>query len=141
MTQNFFRRGEFYFRHLDNLRRQAYAVPNEPGIYLIYAWRKDKWELVYYGKAGMTKDGRLSRQGIYDRINNTHHDVSRQTYFRTKMHEEQVDVLKIKWFVTYDSRNKINPNDIEAEFYKLAPSAKWNMKRGRPSKKVAIAYH
>lgn len=89
--------------------------------------------MVYFGKAGMSKAGKIFLQGLQSRLRNTHHNISREKYFHERIIAEGIDYLKIKWLVTYDHNNQINLCDVEDELYKTF-SAKWNLKRGRKKK-------
>jgi hypothetical protein len=126
-------KGVFTFRLGTSLQHASKSVPNLPGVYLIYALINGVRFLKYFGKAGMLKDGTIVKQGLFNRINNTHHDISREKYLNTKMKTMGIDTLQFEWFVTYDENNNINPFELEEALYYLTKNntPEWNLKRGR----------
>ncbi|NLP59508.1 hypothetical protein, partial [Lutibacter sp. B1] len=65
--------GHFFFEKNDDLREFCNAPKSGIGIYLIYALKKGKIELVYIGSTGkITQNGMIKTRkgGIYDRLVN-----------------------------------------------------------------------
>lgn len=129
--------GCFYFTKckdaIRSLKNSTSDVPNQAGIYLVfsqliidknnshlhYLINDIQHELIYFGKAGgVTKSGKLIKQGLYGRINNVISDskrglkdVKRAIYWNLIM--EELDISKIH--ICYI----MNPNPliIEGEIY------------------------
>lgn len=125
-------KGHFFFRNGDKLKEVSKGVPNLPGIYYILRLSKGKIEIVYIGKSGTLKqDGTFKEQGLRKRINNQQEGVDRETFFNTKLQEEQIEALDIYWFVTVE-KDKIDiPGFIEGQIiqeyfniYSMLPD--WN---------------
>ena len=70
--------GRFQFKLQDKLQEVCNAPSDKSGVYLIYAVKKDKRELIYIGCSGkITKDGSMFIRkagfgGIKDRLINGH---------------------------------------------------------------------
>ena len=106
--------GHFFFEKNDNLREICNAPKNGIGIYLIYALKNGKIELVYVGCTGkITQDGMLKTRkgGIYDTIvNGKQYSELRSRAWNKNIIIEDIDALDIYWYETIDENN----NDIPA---------------------------
>ena len=113
--------GNFQFNYYDILRNVSRDVPNEPGIYLVFAHKNNNERLVYIGEAGtMLKTGQFKRQKLLGRLNNrASNGESRQQYFRNQMIKYGLDYLTFYWFVTYCENNKLLPAFIEAKLLQM----------------------
>lgn len=91
-------------------------VPNDFGIYLIYAGKEAIGNLVYVGKAGSVEtDGSSKKQGIKKRLVNQHSGMKRSEYFIKYMADNSTDLV-FRWFKTYDELSKtVIPALAEAE--------------------------
>jgi hypothetical protein len=124
LLQNCNNKGSFIFRFGDSLSLVSQGVPNAPGDYLIYAYFKNgKILLVRYGKSGMLKDGTFTKhQGLYKRLNNVGRgDISREQIFSSFVIKNDIQYLKVHWFVTWDNTLQINPCNIEKQLYQYFP--------------------
>ena len=112
------------------LRTATQNVPNKAGVYLVFAPLNKsegekhliyeiegvKNELIYFGIAGgVTKNGRVIKQGLSRRINNVVSDglkdIQRAKYWNLKMSERKISKLKIIYVL------KENPRDLENIIY------------------------
>ena len=101
-------------------------IPNSPGVYIIY---NSKNEIVYIGKAGtVNQDGTFKKQGLRKRLTNQHHGIQREDYFISKIADEKIDYIDIKW---YELTSGVIPGYIEGmliqeyfNIHKKLPS--WN---------------
>lgn len=134
--------GHFFFNPKDNLAEVCNAPTDKGGLYLIYALKNGRKELVYIGRSGkLEKDGgivirKTGLGGIRDRIVNGHHLYSKMAAkkaFPKRMLEENIEALDIYWYITLDENNNDNPIllkkellKIHAHIYGLKP--KWNRK-------------
>lgn len=83
-------------------------IPNSPGVYIIY---NSKNEIVYIGKAGtVNQDGTFKKQGLRKRLTNQHHGIRREDYFISKIADEGIDHIDIKW---YELTSGVIPGYIE----------------------------
>ena len=77
------------------LKEITSEIPNTPGVYIIY---NSKGEIVYIGKAGtINQDGTFKKQGLRRRLNNQHHGMRREDYFISKIEEDGIAYIDIKW--------------------------------------------
>ena len=83
-------------------------IPNSPGVYIIY---NSTGEIVYIGKAGtINQDGTFKKQGLRRRLNNQHHGMRREDYFISKIEENNLDHIIIKW---YEVNPRVIPGSAE----------------------------
>ena len=148
---NFF---EFYSdqnNSVSHLREQSFNAPNRPGLYLVFSKSRptqhavhlkykvatEDCELIYIGKAGGYKNGKLIKQGLNGRINNVISDSSRQlkdikrgAYWDLVMNEYQFEKFVIVYF------EHPNPKELENLIYNYLDEGNHiypllNKKRGR----------
>lgn len=146
---NFKRNSNSPIRHL---KEQTVAVPESAGLYLVfcpYSFKQveghlkftingELFSLLYFGKAGgITKGGKIIKQGLKGRLNNVTSDsqrnlidVKRAVYWDLIMNEYLIDN-----FCIYFSLND-NPQELEdAIYFFLDNNSKsyplMNKKRGR----------
>lgn len=119
-----------------HLKEQTLSVPNNPGLYLVfrrntssllqstfphlnYLIDGEDYELLYFGKAGgLTRTGKVIKQGLQGRINNVISDSNRQLkdirradYWSLIMNEFNIPELRIIY------AEHSNPNKIENNIY------------------------
>jgi excinuclease UvrABC nuclease subunit len=113
--------GTFTFKVGERLVSKCVDIPNEPGVYLIYAVKKNKKELVYIGASGkMNQDGSFKVQKLKKRIQNMQNSSTRrQTYFENKIKELSLDSIEVKWFVTYLNEHSDLPLNIEGTLLQM----------------------
>ncbi len=127
--------GHFFFSVDDELSKACNAPKNGAGIYIIYALKGSKIELIYIGSSGkILQNGRKKARigGIYDRlVNGKQFGDARKKSWKTKIISEKIEALDIYWYETLDKVNRDIPNAVEGiiiqrfyEVYGVLP--KWN---------------
>lgn len=116
-------------KHLRNVTKN---VPNTSGLYFVFIYNvtdsdhltfsfdNKKHKLIYFGKAGgLTKKGRLIKQGLRGRINNVVSDsslglkdIKRAIYWKIKMDELNTERIIIKYI------ELLNPSENETRIYR-----------------------
>jgi hypothetical protein len=126
-------KGEFTFESGDRLVDHCKNIPNESGVYLIYTIKANQEELVYIGASGkMKQDGSFGVQKLNKRLKNMQNSkLTRQKHFECEMEVNELDLIKVKWYVTFDEATKHLPLFVEAvllqEFYQQHEQLpKWN---------------
>lgn len=112
------KQGNFFFEATDSLVEVCDAPKNKYGIFLAYALRKGRVELVYIGKSGFVKEGAKGATGtedprdLQDEILNGFHfgEIERKNSWPVQMMIEEIEALHIHWYVTVDKKN----NDLPA---------------------------
>ena len=111
----------FFFKPTDSLRAVCNAPPDRSGVYVVYALRHGRIELVYIGRSGkVSKDGKTSIRkaglgGMKDRIVNGHQfgKIPRKISWPVKMMSEDIEALDIYWYVTHDENRNDCPRALE----------------------------
>lgn len=127
--------GHFFFSENEELKTVCNAPKNGMGIYIVYALKGGRIELVYIGSSGKilqngTKKVRIG--GIADRIvNGKQFDEPRRKSWKAKIIAENIEALDIYWYETVDKKNNDIPNTIEGiliqKFYHIYGTLpKWN---------------
>jgi len=110
--------GRFVLRLDDALRktvREAH-VPNEYGVYLVYAGPRCAEYPIYIGKSGtMKQDGSWKTQGLAGRLIARQGKVSRPEFFQNVIRERGYQALSFLWFVTHDGERGLLPCLVEAQ--------------------------
>jgi len=112
-----------------------YCSKNGIGIYIVYALKNGKIELIYIGSSGKIKqDGmRKIRKGvIFDRLINVNQfDYPRKISWKEKIIDERIEALDIYWYETFEQNHSDIPTTIEGiiiqryfDIYGTLP--KWN---------------
>lgn len=127
--------GHFFFDEKNELNNVCNAPKNGIGVYIVYALKNGKIELVYIGSSGKIKqDGKakIRKGGIFDRlVNGKQFDEPRKRSWKQKLITEKIDALDIYWYETFDQENNDIPSTIEGnliqifyDIYGVLP--KWN---------------
>lgn len=127
--------GHFFFREKDELGIVCNAPKNGMGIYIVYALKNEKMELIYIGSSGKIKqDGKkkIRKGGIFDRlVNGKQFDYPRKKSWKEKIMTERFEALDIYWYETFDQNNSDIPTTVEGiiiqkyfDIYGTLP--KWN---------------
>lgn len=117
------RHSYFAFNTNDSLQKVCNAPTDKSGIYIVYAVTDNESELIYIGSSGQkNSDGTLKVRkaglgGMKDRIVNGHQfgKVSRKRSWIMQMQNENINSLKVFWWVTYDNEVKDFPTDVERQ--------------------------
>ncbi len=129
----------FFFQPDDGLSKVCNAPTDKSGVYLVYALKNGKIELIYIGRSGKRlADGTIQNRkaglgGMKDRLVNGHHfgKIARKYAWPIQMMAEGIEALDIYWWVTYDENHKDCPCDVELElldYYNAVNGSlpKWN---------------
>lgn len=120
------RKGNFLFQLNDSFKDRCNAPTDCSGVYTIYRIVDNKEELIYIGSSGQrTKEGKIKHRkgGIYDRLVNGYHPnrfgeqkrIKRAKAFPIHMLNENIMIIRIYWWVTYDNSYSDFPTDVEAQ--------------------------
>ncbi|MFT7158165.1 MAG: hypothetical protein ACI8Q1_003193 [Parvicella sp.] len=128
--------GHFFFSENDNLEMVCNAPRKGIGIYLVYALKNGRIELVYIGSSGKVKqDGtkKVRIGGICDRIVNGKQfgGVRKQTW-KLKLKSEEIEAIDVYWYETFDKEIAEIPSFVEGvilqrffEIHRRLP--RWNI--------------
>ena len=112
----------FFFTPTNNLREVCNAPTDKSGVYLIYALKDGRIELVYVGCSGkLKKDGQLFIRksglgGVKDRlVNGKQFGAPRRISWKSKMISEGIETLDVYWYVTQDNENVDCPKEVESQ--------------------------
>ncbi|WP_299385986.1 hypothetical protein [uncultured Lacinutrix sp.] len=108
--------GTYTFELGDKLSVATKGVKNEPGVYLFYTIKNQIEELVYIGSSGtMQQNGIFKDQLLKKRLQNKQEGVRRQVFFEMKIKQDNIDAIKVEWYVTFNENIKHLPAYIEAK--------------------------
>ena len=98
----------FFYRPVDSLSQVCNAPTDKSGVYLIYALKGGKIELIYIGRSGeIKKDGSLFIRkaglgGLKDRlVNGKQFGEARRNSWKNRMVNEKIEALDVYWYVTH----------------------------------------
>lgn len=98
----------FFFKPTDSLGQVCNAPTDKSGLYVIYALKDGRIELIYIGCSGkVKKDGTLFIRkaglgGLKDRlVNGKQFGNPRRNSWKAKMLTEKIEALDIYWYVTH----------------------------------------
>ena len=129
----------FFLRPEDNLAKVCNAPADKSGVYIVYALKGGRIELIYIGRSGkLNKDGSMFIRkaglgGMKDRIVNGHQfgKTPRRISWIMQLQLEKIEALDIYWYATHNEKYTDNPVvvertllDIHCEVYGQLP--KWN---------------
>jgi hypothetical protein len=100
----------FFFEAGVRLKEVCNAPANRSGIYLVYALKDGRIELIYIGRSGkIKKDGSIFIRkaglgGMKDRIVNGHQfgKAPRRIFWPKQMEIENIEALDVYWYVTHN---------------------------------------
>jgi len=109
----------FFVMKNSSLEKVCNAPKTCNGIYLVFALKKGRIELVYIGSSGkIQNDGSIKHRegGLYDRIVNGHQfgKIPRRISWLNKIKEEDMDGLDVYWYDTFNNKTKDIPAFVEA---------------------------
>lgn len=132
--------GNFFFQATDSLEEVCTAPADQYGVYLAYALQKGKVELIYIGKTGLDlMKNKLNETKIQDGlrenlIDGLHFDATkRKNCWPVQMLIEDIEVLHIHWYVTWDGKYKDRPRAVKMKLLKIYKNIfgvfpRWNSK-------------
>jgi hypothetical protein len=119
-------KGNFFFQATDSLEEVCTAPSDKYGVFLAYALQKGKVELVYIGKTGINIEKNAPqelkiRDGLKENlIDGLHFDeTKRKNSWPVQMLIEDIEVLHIHWYVTWDGKYKDRPKAVKMKLLKI----------------------
>ncbi len=128
-------KGQFIFSKSDELGQVCNAPKNGIGIYLVYALKNGRIELIYIGSSGKVKQNgtrKVRIGGICDRIiNGKQFGGSRKQTWKQKLINENFEALEVYWWETFDRKYAEIPSFVEGlvlqRFFEInGQLPKWN---------------
>lgn len=93
-----------------------FNIPSQPGVYVIYGCTSEKEEIIYIGMSGsMNQDGSFGNQLLKKRLTMKQDGEYRKEFFQKIITKEKYSKLLFKWFITFDSHNKLLPAKVEGD--------------------------
>lgn len=119
--------GHFLLRPHDNLREVCNAPNNYSGVYLVYALKQGKIDLIYVGRSGKhNADGSMFIRkaglgGLKDRIVNGHQfgKIPRRISWLNQMAKKKIEALDIYWYVTHNDSYSDCPRVVENKLLQI----------------------
>ncbi|MBW0177748.1 hypothetical protein [Sediminibacterium sp.] len=130
--------GHFFFKQTDNLISVCNAPNDKSGVYLLYALKDGRVELIYIGRSGEIKqDGILFIRkaglgGLKDRlVNGKQFGEPRRNSWKAVMNYEKIEALDIYWYATHCEKYidcpKILENKLLRKYFEIyGRLPKWN---------------
>jgi hypothetical protein len=113
-------KNQFNFAIEDSLEVVCNASETGSGIFLVYNVDGEEKELIMVGSTGtIQNDGTLKSKngGLFDKIVNGHQfaKTGRKYSWPAQMKLENLDVLEVYWYETFNDKNKIIPTFLEGQ--------------------------
>ena len=133
--ENYPSKGHFFFRASDELGAVCNAPKNGFGVYIVFALKHGKIELIYIGSSGkMRQNGRIQirKGGMYDTIvNGKQFDKPRTISWKEELIRDNIEALDIYWYETVEENYIDIPASIEGLVMQIHYSIhgrlpKWN---------------
>ena len=114
-------RDHFFLKPQDSLRKVCNAPTDKSGLYIVYALKNGKIELIYIGRSGRHQsDGSMFIRnaglgGIKDRIVNGHQfgKIPRRISWINQITNEKIEALDIYWYATHNDKYSDCPRVLE----------------------------
>lgn len=115
-------KNQFYFALNDSLAEVCNAPSDKSGVYIVSVISKDSENIIYIGSSGkIQQNGSLKTRkaglgGLKDRIINGKQfgKIPRRISWNTQMKKQAIEKLVIRWWVTFDDKNRHIPAYVEA---------------------------
>ena len=135
ILENYQNNGHFFLSEDKSLEKVCNAPKTASGVYVIYALKGGKIELVYIGCSGkVLSNGQIKHRngGLFDRIvNGKQFNDSRKKSWAAQVKKEKIEALDIYWYETINNEIGDIPTYVEAvcmqryfEIYGRLP--RWN---------------
>jgi CTP:phosphocholine cytidylyltransferase-like protein len=115
----------FFFTAKDNLSTVCNAPTDKSGVYIVYALKNGKINLIYIGSSGEIKlDGTLFTRkagvgGLKERlVNGKQFGEPRRNSWKEKIQEENIEALDVYWYVTHGENFIDCPKKLERKLLK-----------------------
>ncbi|SFW85390.1 hypothetical protein [Chitinophaga sancti] len=128
--------GHFFLTPENNLQSVSNAPTDKGGVFIIYALKKGRVEMIYIGHSGkLEKDGSFSNkmEGLNDEIVNANQFGKTPAHiaWKKQMIRENIEALNIYWYVTYDAEHKDCPDVLKKNLLRqhqdiFGTFPKWN---------------
>lgn len=111
--------GSFTFTPEESLEDKCNAPEDANGIFIVYQVAGEEKELIMVGSTGtIQNDGTLKSKsgGLYEKIVNGHQfaKTGRKYSWPTQMKSENIELLEVHWYDTFNAKNKVIPTYAEA---------------------------
>jgi hypothetical protein len=108
----------FFLKPSDILMKVCNAPENKSGVYIIFALKNGRIELVQIGCSA-------ENEGIRDQI------IKEQLFLKSKLKQENIEDLDIYWYVTQTSKSINDPRKIKDQVLKThqgiyGQAPRWN---------------
>ncbi|AOM79285.1 hypothetical protein [Pedobacter steynii] len=122
-----YKQGNFFFQATDSLVEVCNVDRNKYGLYLVYALRKGRVELIYINKSGPPeKPGLVASPGdiaddLRENLLNGYQfgEIERKNSWPVQMMIEDIEALHVHWYVTYDDKNKDLPATMKSRILQI----------------------
>lgn len=118
--------GHFFLTPTANLSEVCNAPTDRAGVYVFYALKNDRIEMVYIGRSGEVKsDGSLFIRkagigGLKDRlVNGKQFGEPRRNSLKAQMLKENIEALDIYWYATHDDKFVDCPRILENKLLQI----------------------
>ena len=127
--------GHFFFDGETHIKDVCNAPKSGVGIYLVYALKNGKIELIYVGSIGkITKEGfiKTRKEGMYDKIvKGVQFGEIRNKAWKKQLFIEDIEALDVYWYETFNKKHIDIPtvvagNIIQQFFNIYGKLPKWN---------------
>lgn len=116
----------FFLKPQESLRKVCNAPTNQSGVYIVYALKNGKIELIYIGCSGKhLSDGSMFIRkaglgGIKDRIVNGHQfgKIPRRKSWIAQIEKEKIEALDVYWYATHNLKYSDCPRVLENSLLK-----------------------
>ena len=110
----------FTFTAENSLEDLCNATETGSGVFLVYEVNGEEKELIMVGSTGtIQNDGSLKSKsgGLYDKIVNGHQfaKTGRKYSWPAQMKIENIALLEVVWYETFNEKNKTIPTFVEAQ--------------------------
>ncbi|HEX8269146.1 MAG TPA: hypothetical protein VF581_04580 [Flavobacterium sp.] len=108
----------FTFTADESLEEKCNAPESGSGVFLVYQVSGEEKELIMVGSTGTVQnDGtlKIKNGGLLDKIVNGHQfaKTGRKYSWPTQMKAENIDLLEVYWYETFNKKHKAIPTYIE----------------------------
>ncbi len=108
----------FFFTDNTDLEKVCNAPKNGIGVYLVYALKNGRIQLVYIGSSGKIQQNGKKKpgsQGLWEElVNGKQFGSSRKISWKEKLLSEKIEALDVYWYVTFNKNFKDLPAMAEA---------------------------
>jgi hypothetical protein len=130
--------GHFFFKPIDNLGQVCNAPTDKSGVYIIYALKDGRIELIYIGRSGKVKSNgslfirKAGLGGLKDRlVNGKQFGAARRNAWKAQMLAEKIEALDVYWYATHndqfvDCPKKLENKLLQKHFALYGRLPKWN---------------